>query len=96
MPSGYVIVNITASTIVRFAVKELHIHYYTPSTPLALNDNLIVDRAIYSTRQLVCVSTCGAVPFFRWTLELISATVFVSSIAGYECLKVLFSKQLRY
>ena len=62
MPSGYVIVNITASTIVRFAVKERHIHYYTPSRPLALNDNLIVDGAIYSTRQLVCFNLrCGPV-----------------------------------
>ena len=30
MPYGYVIVTITANTVVRFAVKEPHIHYYTP------------------------------------------------------------------
>ena len=68
MPSGYFIVNITASTIVRFAVKEPHIHYYTPSRPLALNDNLIVDGAIYSTRQFVCFNLrCG--PVFSMDFE---------------------------
>ena len=97
MPSGYVVANITATTIVRFTVKEPHIHYYTPSRPLALNVNLIVDGAILSTRSRRIVRfnmRCG--PVFSMDWELISATVFVSSLAVYECLKVLFSKQSRY